>query len=92
MIEQRASLRDEPELIAIELELRGDDIEARALELVALEQHARERRLAGTRSTEQHDDFAFADREIYSVDQHAPVGKRDAQAANRERCHHRRRR
>jgi len=47
MIEQRAALRDQAELIAIELELGGDDLEPGCVELLALEQHARERRLAG---------------------------------------------
>ena len=97
MVEQRASLRHEPELIAVEHELCSHDLEAGDVELVALEQHARERRLAGARAAEQHDHLARADREIDAVDQHAPVGERHAQPAHRKRArpscrlgHHRR--
>ena len=46
----------------------------------------RERRLASA-GAEQHHDFAGADRQIDAIDQHAPVGKRDAQAADRQRFH-----
>jgi hypothetical protein len=78
VIEQRTALRHEPELRAIERELRGHHVEAVVVELVALEQDARERRLAGARAAEQHDHFAGLDREVDAVDQHAPVGERDA--------------
>ena len=77
VVRRRGSF-DEAELVAIEIELRGDDVEPGIVQLVALEQHARERRLARAGSPEQHDDFTFADVEIDAVDQHAPVGKRDA--------------
>jgi hypothetical protein len=87
VIEQRAALRDQAELTAIEIELGGDDLEARCHELGALEQHARERGLAGARAAEQDDDLARCDVEIDAVDQRAPVGEHDAEPAHPERRH-----
>src|SRR5205085_10716033 len=77
VIEQRAALRHEPELVAIEVELGRDHLEAGGIELVALEQHARERRLAGARAAEQHDDLAGRDLEVDAIDQDATVWQRD---------------
>ena len=54
VIEQRAALRHQAELIAIEHELVGHDLIAGAIELLALEQDPREGRLAGARAAEQH--------------------------------------
>src|SRR5262249_1933077 len=42
---------------------------------------------AGARTAEQHDDLARADRQIDAVDQHAPVGQRDAQTADGQARH-----
>jgi hypothetical protein len=85
VIEQRAALRNQAELAAVEIEVRCHDVEAGGIELFALEQDARERRLAGARATEQHDDLAFPDIEIDAVDQHAAVGERHLKLAHRQR-------
>ena len=84
VVEQRAALRDEAELRPIERERRGHDVEASALELVALEQYARERALAGAGPAEEDHDLARRDVEIDAIDEHAAVGKRDPQPADRE--------
>ncbi len=84
VVEQRAALGHEAELIAVERQLGGDHVEPAGLELGALEQHARERGLAGARAAEQDHHLARGDREIHLIDQHAPVGQRDAQAADGE--------
>jgi hypothetical protein len=86
VVEQRAALRDQAELAVVEGELGGDHLEPGLGQLVALEQHPGERRLAGAGAAQQHHHLTRRQRQRRIVDQHAAVGQDHAQAAHRERA------
>jgi hypothetical protein len=79
VIEQGAPLWHQAQLPAIELDGGGLDVKAGGVELGTLEQHPRERALAGAGAAQDHRDLARGQRQRQVIDEDATVGELDAE-------------
>jgi hypothetical protein len=88
VIEQRAALRDETEIGALEGELSAHHLESAPFQLVPLEEQPCERGLTGATAAQEHHHLSRNDLEGEVLDQHPAIGEHDAKPARQEAGHH----